>query len=199
MVRTTLGVAGALLTLSGAAAAQHLSLRPQLGFYIPTENLVEVSQTGEIAKLEAGPSFGGALGLRFGSHFGIEANGAYVPTTFSRSTGGTLEKHDAKLFLGSALATFHVLPPSSPLILFVNGGVGVISHGGVAFTSAADKTDLSGVFGAGAGIRLGGLQLIAGADLYRYTAKFEGSTQTEGNLKQLDFALKLGLGFGGGR
>jgi hypothetical protein len=197
MKRVTVGVIGALLTLSGVASAQRLSLRPQIGFYIPTENLLEVSQTGEVGKLEAGPSFGGALGLRFGSHFGIEANGAYVPTTFKRSTGGTLEKNDAKLFLGSALLTFNVLPPSSPLILFVNGGLGVISHGGVAFTSAADKTDLSGVAGAGAGIRLGGLQLIAGVDLYKYTAKFEGSTQTEGNLKQLDFALKFGLGFGG--
>lgn len=197
MKRLTVAVLGALFALSGAASAQRMSLRPQIGFYIPTENLVEVSQTGEIGKLEAGPSFGAALGLRFGSHLGIEANGAYVPTTFKRGTGGTFEKNDAKLFLGSALATFNVLPPSSPLILFVNGGVGVISHGGVAFTSAADKTDLSGVFGAGAGIRLGGLQLIAGADLYRYSAKFEGSTQTEGKLKQLDFALKLGLGFGG--
>lgn len=197
MKRLTVAVLGALFALSGAASAQRMSLRPQIGFYIPTENLLEVSQTGEIGKLEAGPSFGAALGLRFGSHLGIEANGAYVPTTFKRGTGGTFEKNDAKLFLGSALATFNVLPPSSPLILFVNGGVGVISHGGVAFTSAADKTDLSGVFGAGAGIRLGGLQLIAGADLYRYSAKFEGSTQTEGKLKQLDFALKLGLGFGG--
>lgn len=193
-------VMGVILALSYStpASAQRLSLRPQIGFYIPTENLLEVSQTGEVGKLEAGPSFGAALGLRFGSHFGIEANGAYVPTTFSRGTDG-LEKHDAKLFLGSALLTFHVLPPSSPLILFVNGGLGVISHGGVAFTSAADKTDLSGVAGAGAGLRLGGLQLIAGVDLYRYSAKFEGSTQTEGSLKQLDFALKFGLGFGGAR
>jgi len=194
------GWVGVLVAMgAGSASAQRLSLRPQIGFYIPTENLVEVSQTGEVGKLEAGPSFGGALGIRFGSRFGIEANGAYVPTTFKRGTGGTLEKQDAKLFLGSALAVFHVLPPSSPLILFVDGGVGVISHGGVAFTAAADKSDLSGVFGAGAGIRLGGLQLIAGADLYRYSARFEGSTQTEGKLTQLDFALKLGLGFGGPR
>lgn len=195
-----MGIAGAILALNqGTVSAQRLSLRPQIGFYIPTENLLEVSQTGEVGKLEAGPSFGAALGLRFGSHFGIEANGAYVPTTFKRGTGGSLEKQDAKLFLGSALLTFHVLPRSSPLILYVDGGVGVISQGGVAFTAASEKTNLSGVFGVGAGLRLGGLQLIAGADLYRYSAKFEGSTQTEGSLKQLDFALKLGLGFGGPR
>jgi hypothetical protein len=201
MTKGRIGRIAVLLALSSTvqASAQRLSLRPQIGFYIPTENLLEVSQTGEVGKLEAGPSFGGALGIRFGSRFGIEANGAYVPTTFKRGTGGTLEEQDAKLFLGSALAVLHVLPPSSPLILFVDGGVGVISHGGVAFTAAADKTNLSGVFGAGAGIRLGGLQLIVGADLYRYTATFEGSSQTEGSLTQLDFALKLGLGFGGPR
>jgi hypothetical protein len=174
-----------------------ISLRPQIGFYIPTENLVELSQGGDVGKLEAGPSFGAALGLRFGSRFGIEANGAYVPTTFRLGSGSSVQKEDAKLFLGSALATFHVLPPSSPLILYVNGGVGVISHGGVAFTSEAETTDLTGVFGAGAGIRLGGLALIAGADLYRYSANYQGTQQSASELKQLDFALKLGLGFGG--
>ncbi len=179
----------------GGAGGVRVSLRPQIGFYIPTENLVELTQSGDAGRLEAGPSFGAALGLRFGSHFGIEANGAYVPTTFRLGTTGSLEEQDAKLFLGSALATFHVLPPSSPLILFVNGGVGVVSHGGVAFTSQSKSTNLAGVLGAGTGIRFGGMHLIAGADLFRYTAEYEGTQQTTGELKQLDFVLKLGLGF----
>jgi hypothetical protein len=206
--RTLAGSLVAFLFVGGASAAtaqmgmrgqgggMRLFLRPQIGFYIPTENLVEVSQSGEVGKLEAGPSFGGAVGIRFGSHFGLEANGAYVPTTFKMGPEGSLEKQDAKLFLGSALARFDVVPPSSPLILFVNGGVGVVSHGGVAFTSQSKTNDVSGVFGAGAGIRLGGLALVVGADLFRYTAHYEGSQQTAGELKQLDFALKLGLGFG---
>ena len=200
-IATAVLAVGTLLALPfRPAGAQRLSLRPQIGIYIPTENLLELSQGGDIGKLEAGPSFGAALGLRFGSHFGIEGTGAYVPTTFKQGSSGTFEKHDAKLFIGSAMAVFHVLPPSSPLSIFVNGGVGVISHGGVAFTSQADKSDVAGGLGVGAGLRLGGLQLIAGADLYRYTANYAGSQQTASELKQLDFALKVGLGFGlGGR
>ncbi len=177
----------------------HLSLRPQIGIYVPTENLVQVSQTGAIGKLQAGPSFGAAVGLQFGSHFGVEANGAYVPTTFEAGTSGSFQKQNARLFLGSALAVIHILPSTSPVLLFVDGGVGVISHGGVAFTSEAKNTNLSGVAGAGVGIRLGGIQLIAGTDLYRYTANYQGSQQTASQLSQTDFAIKLGLSLGMGR
>ena len=184
----------------GRGGGTRLSLRPQIGFYIPTENLVELSQTGDAGKLEAGPSFGAAIALRFSSHLGIEINGAYVPTTFKVGPAGSLEKQDAKLFLGSGLIVVDVLPASSPLRLFVDGGAGVLSRGGVAFTSQSEKTDVTGVLGAGVGIRLGGLQVIAGTDLYRYKATYEGSGQTTSELTQTDFALKLGLGFGlGGR
>jgi hypothetical protein len=184
----------------GGGGGTRLSLRPQLGFYIPTENLVEATQTGEVGKMEAGPSFGAAIGLRFGSHFGIEVAGAYVPTTFTlNSAGNNVDKHDAKLFLGNGLVVVDLLPATSMLRVFVNAGVGVISHGGVAFTDKAKTTDLGGVAGAGVGIRLGGLQLIAGTDLYRYSASFEEGTQTSSKLTQTDFALKVGLGFGVGR
>jgi hypothetical protein len=180
------------------AAAQHLSLRPQIGIYVPTKDLIAVSQTGEVGKLKAGPSFGAALGLRFGSHFGIEATGAYVPTTFSLESGNSVQKQDAKLFLGEALAVLYVLPRTSILNLYLSGGVGVISHGGVAFTSQAKTTDVSGVGGAGAIIPLGGIMLTAGVDAFRYDASYAGSQQNASELKQLDLQLKLGLGFGVG-
>ncbi len=180
------------------AAAQRLSLRPQIGIYIPTKDLVSVSQTGDLGKIEAGPSFGAALALRFGSHFGIEATGAYVPTTFSLDAGNQIQKQNAKLFLGDATAVLYVLPPSSMLSLWLRGGVGVVSRGGVAFTSEAKTSDISGVGGVGAGVRLGGIMLTAGADVFRYTASYSGTQQTASEIKQLDIQLKLGLGFGGG-
>ena len=194
----TFAVIGALATLPGLAAAQRLSLRPQIGIYVPTKDLVTLSQSGDVSKLQAGPSFGAALGLRFGSHLGIEATGTYVPTTFSQGTGGSFVKQDAKLFLGNAQVVFHVLPPSSILSLFVSGGAGVVSHGGIAFTSQAKTSNISGVAGAGAGIRIGGINLVAGADLFRYTASYTGAQQTTSEVKQLDIQLRLGLGFGMG-
>jgi hypothetical protein len=182
----------------GDAAAQHFSLRPQVGVYIPTKDLIAVSQTGEVGKLKAGPSFGAALGIRFGSHFGIEATGAYVPTTFSLGSGNSFQKQDAKLFIGSALAVLYALPRTSFVNLYLSGGVGVISHGGVAFTSQAKTSDVAGVGGAGALISLGGITLTAGVDAFRYTSSYSGSQQNTSELKQLDLQLKLGLGFGVG-
>jgi len=183
--------------LSSEVSAQRLSIRPQIGIYIPTKDLVDISQGGDVAKIEAGPSFGAALGLRFGSHFGIEVTGAYVPTTFSLDDGNQIQKQDAKLFLGDATAAIYVLPPSSMLQLWLRGGVGVVSHGGVAFTSAEDKRDISGVAGAGAGIRLGGIMLTAGADLFSYKASFDAAQQTSSSeIRQLDIQIKFGLGFG---
>jgi hypothetical protein len=194
----TFAVIGTIAIFPGLAAGQRLSLRPQIGIYVPTKDLVVLSQSGDVSKLQAGPSFGAALGLRFGSHLGIEATGTYVPTTFSQGTGGSFVKQDAKLFLGNAQVVFHVLPPSSMLSLFVSGGAGVVSHGGIAFTSQAKTSNVSGVAGAGAGIRIGGINLVAGADFFRYTASYTGTQQTTSEVKQLDIQLRLGLGFGMG-
>src|SRR5512143_1673750 len=79
----------AFAALGTPAAAQHLSLTPQIGFYIPTRNLPELATGGEFTEIEAGPSFGGRLGLWFGSRFGIEATGAYIPTTYKLTQGSS--------------------------------------------------------------------------------------------------------------
>jgi len=195
-------VAGVVLSggMTGIAAGQGLSFAPQIGFYIPTQNLYELAG-GDAYKLEAGPSFGARLGYWFGNRFGIEATGAYIPTTFVLASGSsTVQSQDAKLFNGSGQAVFYLLPRTSPLSLYLSGGVGVVSRGGVAFTDDAETTDVTGVVGAGAGISLGGMALTVGADLFAYSAAYAGSAQTSESLTQRDVQLKLGLGipFGGG-
>jgi hypothetical protein len=189
-----------LLALAGvtahapSAAAQRLSLRPQIGFYIPTNDLIGVSQGGDIGKIEAGPSFGAAVGVRFGSRFGVEVTGTYVPTTFSLGPAGAINEQEARLFLGNALAVFHVLPATLPISFSVNGGIGMISRGGVAFTNDAKTSDVAGVLGAAAGIRLGGIALVAGADLFTYSTSYSGTQQTAPSVNQLDIQLRLGFG-----
>jgi hypothetical protein len=93
----------------------------------------------------------------------------------------------------------YLLPRTSPLSLYLNGGLGVVSRGGVAFTSQAKTSDLSGVFGAGASVSLGGLSVTAGADLFAYKAHYLGSQLSESQLTQRDFALHVGLGIPLGR
>jgi hypothetical protein len=192
-----------VVALASTARAQSLSFAPQIGIYIPTENLYKLASGGaNDFQLEAGPSFGARLGLWFGSRFGIEASGNYIPTTFqlTATSGSTPVKQDAKLFLGSGQAVLYLLPRTGLLSLFINGGVGVISRGGVAFTSQAKTSDLGAIFGGGAGIHLGPIMLTAGVDLLSYTAQYEGSQQTTQELKQHDLNVKVGFGFpfGGG-
>jgi hypothetical protein len=190
-----------LLGIAGPVAGQKLSLAPQIGFYIPTALLSETVTGGITTELEGGPSFGAQLGLWFGSRFGITATGSYIPTTFKATLGSQgVTTQDTKLFLGSGQVVLFLLPRSAAVTAFLNGGVGVISRGGVAFTSQSDNTNVTGVLGAGAVFNLGGISLTAGADLFAYSAGYQGAIQTSSETtKQKDVQIKLGLGipFGG--
>jgi hypothetical protein len=66
-------------------------------------------------------------------------------------------------------------------------------------TSAAQKTNVTPVFGGGVGIHLGPIAVTAGADVFAYKAGFDGSGQTDEKVNQRDIHLKLGFGmpFGG--
>lgn len=190
------------LAVAGSLQAQtRFSFAPQIGFYIPTERLQSLATSGQADSLEAGFSFGARLGATFGKHLGLFASGNYVPTTYQIGTGSNFQKQDAKLFTGAGQLVVFILPVTSPLTLFLSGGVGVISRGGVAFTNAAKKSYVTGLLGAGAGLRLGGIGLSVGADLYSYNADYLGTTVTSSKLKQKDIHLKFGLGvpFGPGR
>jgi len=182
------------------AAAQRFSLAPELGVYIPTEKLVDATD-GTVGELEAGLSLGARLGLRFGDRVGLSVSGAYVPTTFTLSpTGGSPEQHDARLFNGTGQLMVFLLPRRSLFSVFLNGGVGVVSRGGVAFTNAAETTNVTGVVGAGATLRLGGMALSAGAELFSYTAEYDPDGLVSSELSQRDVQIRLGVGipFGGG-
>ena len=191
-----------LLAIPVSASAQKLSFTPQIGFYVPTDQLVSgiSGQPFDAAEIKAGPSFGARLGLWFGDRFGVDVSGNYVPTTFSVLDGGSeIASENAQLWNGAAQAVVYILPRTSPVSLHLNGGVGLVTRGGAAFSEMNDKSDIAGVFGAGVGIRLGGMQLNVGADLYTYTTKVDEVTTGETSFKQNDIQLKLGLGipFGG--
>jgi hypothetical protein len=185
---------GVLVALPATAAAQHLSFAPEIGLYIPTQKLSQLAQGGDFSQLEAGPSFGARLGLLFGRRVGVEVSGAYIPTTYSLSTTSQVVKNDAKLFNGNSQVMFFLLPPTGLVSLYLSGGVGVMSRGGVAFTSAATKTNVTGVFGGGVGIHLGPIALTAGAEVNGYKAGYEGTSAAVAPVTQRDVHLKFGFG-----
>lgn len=193
--------AALITTATGSLPGQRLSLTPQIGFYVPTEKLAKLASGGSTSEIEAGPSFGARLGLWFGSRVGLETSGSYVPTTF-KLAGGTSElvSERARLFVGSSQLVVFLLPRTGLLTLWVGGGVGVVSRGGVAFTGAADRTDVGGTLGGGAGINLGSLALNLSADVLGYSAG-HSSGLPETTIRQRDVHLKLGFGIpvGGGQ
>jgi hypothetical protein len=195
---STLVVAGLLYAIP--AAAQRFSFAPEIGVYIPTEKLIDASN-GTVGELEAGFSLGARIGLWVGDRIGLNVSGAYVPTTFAfSSSGGPSEQQDAKLFNGAGQLVVFLLPRRSILSVFLTGGVGVVSRGGVAFTDAAETTNLSGVLGAGASVQLGMISLNAGSELFSYAAEYDAGGLVGDRLSQRDIQVRLGFGipFGGG-
>jgi hypothetical protein len=182
-----------LLAMPARIAAQRLSLSPEIGVYVPTEKLTRLASNSDFSQIEAGPSFGARIGLWFGRRIGVEVSGAYVPSTFKLSSSNTITKQDAKLYLGSGQVVVFLLPRTGFLTLFLNGGVGMVRRSGAAFSDTQDKTDLSGVFGAGAGIRLGPLAVTGGAELFNYSSAYSSGTSGE-SVTQRDIRLKLGFG-----
>jgi hypothetical protein len=104
------------------------------------------------------------------------------------------------LFNGTGQLVVFLLPRRSILSVFLNGGVGVLSRGGVAFTDAAETTSMSGVLGGGATLRLGGIALSAGAEVFNYTAEYASGGAVTSERSQRDVQIRLGFGipFGGG-
>ena len=187
----------ALVVALPVQAQTRFSFAPQIGLYIPTERLQSLAtgNSNAVDSLEGGISFGARIGATFGNHLGVLFSGNYVPTTYKLGAGGNgLQQQDAKLFTGAGQLMVFILPITSPLTLFLSGGVGVINRGGAAFAQAKRSRYITGVFGAGAGLRLGGIGLSVGADLYNYNADYIGTTVNTNKLKQKDVHLKFGFG-----
>lgn len=194
----SIGPVSLLLTLAMSAplSAQRLSLSPTVGVYIPTADLVK-AVNGETFKQEVGIAIGGRLGVSLSPRFGIETSVSYVPSklnfTFDQAQTSPVQT-DANLLLGSARATFHVIPFTKPVWLTVNAGASLIKHGGEAYRDATDRTDIGGVFGASVGLNLGGmLSFYLAADDYVYGTRIADPTS---GAKQTQNDVQLAFGFG---
>ena len=196
-----------LTLLSGTAArAQSFSLSPNIGLYIPTQEIIQQvaagATTAELQKQEIGLTLGGRMALWLGSRVGLEATGAYAPSRLRRSLAGTQTLTDASLFTGSGRLTVNVLPPKFPLVLALSGGAAVINRGGTAYANISPRTDIGFSSGVSFGVRIGRLfSFVVSGDNFLYKPKFAlpglpaPPTQNDINLS---FGLGLmGMGMGG--
>jgi hypothetical protein len=186
-----------LLAATSAAtplAAQHLSLSPTIGVYIPTSELVKAAN-GEEFKQEIALAVGGRLGLGLTPRLGIVTSVAYVPSKLHFTLNQNETKTDANLLFGTARATYQLVPFTSPIWLGLNAGASLIKRGGEAYADLQDKTDVGGVVGATIGFRLGSLlSFYVAADDYIYGSTFAEAGTLEEKKTQNDVQLSLGLG-----
>jgi hypothetical protein len=184
------GQGGAPVTKTG------LSLTPFLGVIVPTKDLIEFNS--ETTKISTAFVLGVRLGIGFGQRFGIEGDIGYSPASLDYSSAGASLNQDVRILTGSARANLYLIPRTSPFWIGINGGVSAIRHtfkeGTVGSTDFEPGTNVGGVIGAAAGIRIG--RLIAfhiGADDYIYSATFDVNGTPTSEKKQHDIRITGGV------
>ncbi len=215
-VRSTL-LALVAVSMAGSTFAQTgvpgtktgLSLTPYLGVLIPTADLLSYQNgtTTEVTKVSIGFVVGGRLGIGLGRRIAIEGDVGYSPGSLDISAGTgtqgttTAFNQDVTTLTGSGKLTFYLIPRTSPVWIGVNGGVGAVRHklkAGGAAEQAGIKggTDVGGVVGAIAGIRLGRIIAINfGVEDYLYTAEFDHLNAKVSEKKQHDVRFTGGVHF----
>jgi hypothetical protein len=178
---------------SGTAQAQHLSIAPNIGIYVPTSELVKAA-AGQSFKQQVSVSVGGRLGLTLGERFGLEASGDYAPSSLTFSASGSTAKTKSKIVSGSGKVLVFLLPARHPIAMLVSGGVSVVNRSGDAYPTST--TNVGGALGASLRVRVGGLFSVQlNAEDFLYRARYQGSTQT-GAVTQHDLHFSFGFGSG---
>ncbi len=193
-----LAASGSAVAQSGAPATKTgFSITPYLGVVIPTKDLLNYNS--QTTKLPIGFVFGGRLGIGLGQRVGIDGDVGYSPGSLEVSSTGTAYNQDVKTLTGAGKLTFYLIPRTSPFWLGVSGGVGAVRHtfaaGGAAATAGLKSgTNVGGIVGASAGIRLGRILAINfGAEDYLYNASFDATGGTTAVQKQHDVRFTGGI------
>jgi hypothetical protein len=180
------------------------SLSPYVGVVMPTADLLTLSKgtgTGtQSLKLSTAITVGGRLGIMFGSRVGILADVGYSPGSLNFDSTGVTANTDVTTTSGVGKLVVYLIPSTSPVWLNVIGGGGAIRH---SFKNAAgtlsglkDGTNIGGVIGAGAGIRLGQFIALTGnVEDYLYDASFDNSGTKTSEKKQHDVRITGGIRF----
>ena len=211
-MRITVRPAALALTLLIAAAplsaqvgapttSKGVSLTPYIGVLVPTADLFSYSSGAatQVTRISAAITFGGRLGIGLGPRFGIEGDVGYSPGSvdYEEGTGASFNQ-DVRILTGSGRATFYLIPRTSPFWIGLSGGVGAVRHtfkvGTAGSATVEPGTNVGGVLGASAGIRIGRLIAInIGVEDYLYNASFDVNGVKTAEQKQHDIRITGGI------
>jgi hypothetical protein len=198
LVLVALAASGSAFAQTGAPASKTgFSITPYIGVLIPTKDLLNYNS--QTTKLPIGFVIGGRLGIGLGKRVGIEGDVGYSPGSLEISSTGSAFNQDVKTLTGGGKLTFYLIPRTSPFWIGVSGGVGAVRHsfapGGAAVTAGLKSgTNVGGIVGASAGIRLGRILAINfGVEDYLYNASFDATGGKTAAEKQHDVRFTGGV------
>ena len=192
------------MTGSQSDQVARFSLSPYVGVVLPTADLLTLAcgtGTGtQDIKLSTAITVGGRLGIMFNSRVGIQADVGYSPGSLNYAKTGLTTNTDITTLTGVGKLVLYLIPSSSPLWMNVSGGAGAIRHsfknGAGTFAGLNDGTNVGGVVGATAGIRLGSIiALTASVEDYLYNASFDKAGTKTSEKKQNDIRITGGIRF----
>ncbi len=204
-------VAAPLFAQSAAEGTQKLegqggsfSLSPYVGVVMPTADLLTLSKSNGTTngtqnfKMSSAITVGGRLGVMFTSRVGVLADVGYSPGSVNLDSTGVTANTDVTTLSGVGKLVLYLIPSTSPVWLNISGGGGAIRHsfkaGASALTGVKDGTNIGGVVGAGAGVRLGQFIALTGSvEDYLYDASFDNAGTRTSEKKQHDVRITGGI------
>ncbi len=213
MIRKLFGLV-LVFAFAGAAPAMAqlpgLEFEPYLGVYLPVQDVIDqtvavpgLGDTKIVGSQKEALALGGRLSLWLGG-IGVEGNVMYAFSDAEATTGTEVSDTSAYVWTADARLAFRFGVPLAPVSFHINGGVAMIGRGGDAYDAlnADGKTDIGGVIGAGARVKLPGIfgiRVDGNALLYsaQITVDDDELGQVEFDSKlQADVILTAGLVFG---
>ncbi len=228
LLRRTAGLAclgAALVTTAPPLAGQghSLAVTPFVGVYVPAGQLgswslssIEGDQVRTVLEQRSSVALGARVTSRLTDRLALEGALAWAPSSVKTTTSGGLLFLDtpsvaavapagpagtssATVWLGSAALLYDVLR-SGPTALYVKAGPAVVSRTGSAtWIGVGGRTDVGGLAGAGARLRLGptvAMRLDAEDTISRARFTFEATGDRTTARTEHDLLLSAALSIG---
>ncbi len=195
MKRSIVAIALLPLLFAVPVRAGEVDITPEIGYYAPLSDQVDIDNGTLTAKHATAIGFGGRLTFWANPNFAIELNGMYTATEMEAHAFGQTGSIDANVFFGTARA---VLGFGKSARFLLSGGLGVQSS---SYDYIEGGTWMIGVIGAGLMIPLGeSAALRVGVDDYMYNAQWDlgGGIMTD-TIFQNDVTYTAGISFRTGR
>ncbi len=193
--------AGSLAITPRSSAQVRFEFTPFGGLYLPTSKVIDQFSTAcncqVSGKQKTNFSLGGRIAAWVSDRLAVEGSFGYSGSGVSITAAGFGSADtSANILTGSARLLIGLGPRALNTLFYLSGGLGLVAHGGAAYTGASGTTRVGAIAGVGARLKVApSLAVRAELEDYLYSAQFSASSgggQTNSKF-QNDLVLSLGL------